>query len=196
MGSKLTSSDKEEKEKEEAALTEKNKSIKRKKEPSENLENDRSFQNRTSENLDEDHVTMPFFNQQKWADINNSLKLLKLKLRDDNSSLYFIEEAIIAYNKNFKNSSSFMVLKRYFDELNSEEATIIRKTIMQMIELVFQTPILMRKPIPYLKRGEKKSIVLTQKQCATLLANAFFCTFPHRINSKNQFLSNFNFNKY
>jgi hypothetical protein len=43
-----------------------------------------------------------------------------------------------------------------------------------MIELVFQTPNLMGQPTPYLKRGEKKSIDLTQKQCAVLLANAFF----------------------
>ncbi|CDQ97703.1 unnamed protein product, partial [Oncorhynchus mykiss] len=38
--------------------------------------------------------------------------------------------------------------------------------------------------IPLLKKGQTQSITLSQSQIACLLANAFYCTFPHR-NSPN-----------
>lgn len=34
--------------------------------------------------------------------------------------------------------------------------------------------------IPLLQRGRTASITLSQVQISCLLANAFFCTFPHR----------------
>ncbi|KAK2178363.1 hypothetical protein NP493_546g02053 [Ridgeia piscesae] len=48
-----------------------------------------------------------------------------------------------------------------------------------MAELALELPKLCSQPIPLLKKGMAHSITLSQKQAACLLANAFFCTFPH-----------------
>lgn len=144
------------------------------------------------EHVNDMFIEMPFTNQKKWDAIFKSLKFLSLKLKDTTSDFILIEEAIMNYNKNFKSIWNFRILKKYFNQLNSGESLVIRNTILKMIDLVFLTPGLMIKPLPYLKRGENKSIDLTQKQCAALLANAFFCTFSDR---ERKYVSSFNFNR-
>ena len=44
-------------------------------------------------------------------------------------------------------------------------------------------PARVTQPIPLLKRGENSSVTLGQRQIASLLANAMFCTFPGRMPS-------------
>ena len=56
----------------------------------------------------------------------------------------------------------------------------MKKVLQKMIKLALDMPNLLRKPIPILKAGQTFSISLTQQQCACILANAFFCTFPGR----------------
>ncbi|KAI4816507.1 hypothetical protein KUCAC02_008833 [Chaenocephalus aceratus] len=54
-------------------------------------------------------------------------------------------------------------------------------TLFQKIaELALRLPELVKKAVPLLKRGHPAAITLSQTQIACLLANAFFCTYPHR----------------
>lgn len=39
-------------------------------------------------------------------------------------------------------------------------------------------------PIPLLRQQQNKTITMSQQQISSLLANAFFCTFPHRNDTK------------
>lgn len=49
-----------------------------------------------------------------------------------------------------------------------------------MIDLTLKLPDLITKPIPMLAQKMNFSLTFTQEQLASLLANAFFCTFPSR----------------
>lgn len=54
-------------------------------------------------------------------------------------------------------------------------------------------------PIPLLKQKMNHSITMSQEQIASLLANAFFCTFPRRnAKMKSEYSSypDINFNRY
>lgn len=52
------------------------------------------------------------------------------------------------------------------------------------MRLALQLPALVQAPIPLLRAGHSASLSLTQLQCASLLANAFLCTFPRRNTQK------------
>lgn len=58
------------------------------------------------------------------------------------------------------------------------------KLLPKMIQLALQLSALITGPIPVLKQHNSSLISLSQLQVASLLANAFFCTFPRR-NSTN-----------
>lgn len=65
--------------------------------------------------------------------------------------------------------------------LSEEETEAFFKNLLpKIIELALKLPILVTSPIPLLKQNRNHSISLSQMQIACLLANAFFCTFPHR----------------
>ncbi|XP_072342139.1 poly(ADP-ribose) glycohydrolase-like isoform X2 [Scyliorhinus torazame] len=62
-----------------------------------------------------------------------------------------LEDAIKEYNQKYAHDWKFSGLHRHFDQ-----------------------------PIPLLKEQRAHAITMSQEQAACLLANAFFCTFPHR----------------
>lgn len=65
--------------------------------------------------------------------------------------------------------------------LSEEETEAFFKNLLpKIIKLALKLPILVTSPIPLLKQNRSHSISLSQIQIACLLANAFFCTFPHR----------------
>lgn len=83
----------------------------------------------------------------------------------------------------------------------SEECSIhfFQITLPAIINLALQLPDLMCTAIPLLRQGATRSVSLSQQQIATLLANAFLCTFPRR-NSKHykmeyKFFPDINFNR-
>lgn len=76
----------------------------------------------------------------------------------------------------FRNS-----LESNFQELDeSETAAFFNETLPEIIRLALRLPDLIPSAIPLLKHGTSKSISLSQEQVASLLANAFLCTFPRR----------------
>lgn len=67
-----------------------------------------------------------------------------------------------------------------------EEATemFFQKLLPKMVQLAMQLPALITGSLPLLRKHKNSSVSLSQLQVASLLANAFFCTFPRR-NSTN-----------
>nr|CAD7393435.1 unnamed protein product [Timema cristinae] len=69
--------------------------------------------------------------------------------------------------------------------LGTRESTKFFSTLLpQIIGLALQLPSLVTGPIPLLVQHRNQSVSLTQLQVASLLANAFLCTFPRRNTAK------------
>lgn len=72
----------------------------------------------------------------------------------------------------------------------------IAKLIIAFLVCIF---CFLNQPIPLLKQKMNHSITMSQEQIASLLANAFFCTFPRRnAKMKSEYSSypDINFNRY
>lgn len=83
----------------------------------------------------------------------------------------------------------------------SDEGQInfLQITLPGIIKLALQLPELIQTPIPLLTMGTNQSVSFSQQQIASLLANAFLCTFPRRNtqkrNSEYRFYPDINFNR-
>ncbi|XP_055304353.1 poly(ADP-ribose) glycohydrolase-like [Sitodiplosis mosellana] len=117
----------------------------------------------------------------RWEIIQTAL------LREIDSSRE-LQQQILTYNSKYAKEWKFDSLHALFElELDDAESEqFFRKTLPGIIGLALQLPHLVPSAIPLLKRGENKSISLSQQQIACLLANAFLCTFPRR-NEKSRY---------
>ncbi|XP_014470896.1 PREDICTED: poly(ADP-ribose) glycohydrolase-like [Dinoponera quadriceps] len=99
-----------------------------------------------------------------------------------------LEEAILSYNQIYAQRWNFAALHYFFSEImDEEETTIFFETLMpKIVQLALQLPMLLTGAVPLLKRHTNGCISLSQLQVASLLANAFFCTFPRRNSSNPQ----------
>lgn len=97
-------------------------------------------------------------------------------------SSHQLETAILSYNHLYAHRWNFSALHHFFSEvMEEEEVTIFFKTLLpKMVHLALQLPVLITGAIPLLKCHTNASISLSQLQVSSLLANAFFCTFPRR----------------
>ncbi|ELK35241.1 Poly(ADP-ribose) glycohydrolase [Myotis davidii] len=65
--------------------------------------------------------------------------------------------------------------------LEEAEAQHLYQSILpDMVKIALCLPNICTQPIPLLKQKMNHSITMSQEQIASLLANAFFCTFPRR----------------
>ena len=89
-------------------------------------------------------------------------------------------DAILSYNRTDR--WNFDGLAYFLDEdLTDEEKSAFYDNILPaMCKLALQLPQVLTKPMPLLQRRKSQKITLSQHQIASLLANAFFCTFPKR----------------
>ncbi|KAG5272415.1 hypothetical protein AALO_G00165260 [Alosa alosa] len=125
--------------------------------------------------------------QSRWSAISKQLK----KLRTGSMTVADIEKVIKSYNPQYS-SWSFEGLQKYVEKIPREEKEIFFKVIPKMAELALKLTENVQRGLPLLKQGRSYSITLSQIQIATLLANAFFCTFPHRnTTAKNAEYSNY-----
>jgi len=83
-------------------------------------------------------------------------------------------------------------LKKLLENAQIEES--FSRILPHAVQMCLDLPARLTQPIPILKRGENGSVTLSQRQIASLLANAMFCTFPSRGRSKGSFLPDVNFN--
>ncbi|XP_045447294.1 poly(ADP-ribose) glycohydrolase [Melitaea cinxia] len=143
---------------------------------------------------DQDHVRMPFSSRslypveniagktqlnKRWDMIQNALNR---PIRDSKE----LANAILSYNTKFKNRWRFASLHELFEEhLDVEETRyFFDVTLPEMVKLALSLPKLVQSPIPLLKQNKNHSVSLSQQQVSSLLANAFFCTFPRRNTTK------------
>ncbi|RZF42131.1 hypothetical protein LSTR_LSTR017521, partial [Laodelphax striatellus] len=69
--------------------------------------------------------------------------------------------------------------------LEEEESDyFFAQVLPQIIKLALSLPEIVTGAIPLLRKHKTHSITLSQKQIASLLANAFLCTFPRRNTAK------------
>ncbi|XP_014238477.1 poly(ADP-ribose) glycohydrolase [Trichogramma pretiosum] len=99
-----------------------------------------------------------------------------------------LQMAILSYNHKYAKRWNFSALHHFFNKYIDEEemGLCLGSLIPKMIQLALQLPDLITGPLPLLKRQTNASISLSQLQVASLLANAFFCTFPRRNSSNPQ----------
>lgn len=111
----------------------------------------------------------------RWSVITEALSR-KIKSVED------LERAVLEYNSRYISKWKFRglhhLLEQEFEE--EERASFFSKTLPVMVQLALSLPDLVTKPPPLLVQGTTHSITLSQMQIASLLANAFFCTFPRR----------------
>uniref|UniRef100_A0A915PYA7 poly(ADP-ribose) glycohydrolase n=1 Tax=Setaria digitata TaxID=48799 RepID=A0A915PYA7_9BILA len=89
-----------------------------------------------------------------------------------------IEECIRSYS----HIRCFDALKQFFEVVLDDVSRVeyLTTVIPFMAKLALQSPNLITQPIPLLRRGISGSVTMSQQQAASLLAHAFFCTFPSR----------------
>ncbi|XP_050444610.1 poly(ADP-ribose) glycohydrolase-like isoform X1 [Cataglyphis hispanica] len=128
--------------------------------------------------------------EQKSGDRNcrNRWDMIQEALLRNILSSQQLENAILSYNQIYAQRWNFAALHHFFSEvLDPEETAIFFKTLMpKIVQLALQLPMLLTGAIPLLKRHTNSFISLSQLQVASLLANAFFCTFPRRNSSNPQ----------
>ncbi|KAJ8339498.1 hypothetical protein SKAU_G00362840 [Synaphobranchus kaupii] len=127
-------------------------------------------------------VKMPYadermLNKPRWETIKKYLHQLATASRVTTED---VENTIKKYNPKYKDQWSFEALHRFFKEKPSCERKTHSHTLSRMAELAIRLPSTCKKNIPLLQHGRNHSITLSQMQIACLLANAFYCTFPHR----------------
>ncbi|XP_063744937.1 poly(ADP-ribose) glycohydrolase isoform X2 [Eleginops maclovinus] len=112
----------------------------------------------------------------RWEVISKQLSSLAKKTT---ASVNDLEEAIIKYNPKYKGQWSFDALSSLVTVVPKED-NYLPQLFPKIAALALRLPVLVKKAIPLLKRGHTAAITLSQTQIACLLANAFFCTYPHR----------------
>ncbi|XP_068632531.1 poly(ADP-ribose) glycohydrolase-like [Battus philenor] len=139
---------------------------------------------------DQHHVRLPCSRQSLYpvTDENGDTRLKKRWLIIENTlrrpirNSKQLADAILSYNTKFKNRWKFRALHKLFNECLEEEESeyFFEVTLPEIIKLVLDLPKLIQAPIPLLKQHKNSSVSLSQQQISSLLANAFFCTFPRR----------------
>uniref|UniRef100_A0AAZ3Q9F3 poly(ADP-ribose) glycohydrolase n=2 Tax=Oncorhynchus tshawytscha TaxID=74940 RepID=A0AAZ3Q9F3_ONCTS len=116
----------------------------------------------------------------RWKVVSKQLQSLANKTT---ASVGDVEKAIKKYNPKYEDQWSFDALHTFVQKSPKEEKYYM-SVFPKIAELASSLPHYIKKDIPLLKKGQTQSITLSQSQIACLLANAFYCTFPHR-NSPN-----------
>ncbi|XP_023597860.1 poly(ADP-ribose) glycohydrolase isoform X7 [Trichechus manatus latirostris] len=93
-----------------------------------------------------------------------------------------LRDAILKYNVAYSKKWDFTALVDFWDKVLEEtEAQRLYQSILpDMVKLALCLPNICTQPIPLLKQKMNHTITVSQEQIASLLANAFFCTFPRR----------------
>ncbi|XP_056117556.1 poly(ADP-ribose) glycohydrolase [Rhinichthys klamathensis goyatoka] len=101
------------------------------------------------------------------------------KLTKGTFSIGDIQTAIMSYNSSNKDKWTFDAFHYYGQHVHSMDNNL-HTVIPKMAKLALELPDLIKRPIPLLRQQQTHAITMTQQQISCLLANAFFCTFPHR----------------
>ncbi|CAJ0605407.1 unnamed protein product [Cylicocyclus nassatus] len=81
---------------------------------------------------------------------------------------------------------SFDGLRDYVESKNATEQQKVLETMTGIAKLAVKAKSLITEPLPLLLAKHTGSVTLSQEQCACLLANGFFCTFPKEASTFNK----------
>ncbi|KAF8566618.1 hypothetical protein P879_04990 [Paragonimus westermani] len=104
--------------------------------------------------------------------------LIEKCLRQRISTPSELQEAVLSYNSRFRTTWNFNVFHNLCaDKLlpDGDEEHFFGQILPILCSLALNLP-----PIPLMRSGCAQSFTFSQLQIASLLANAFFCTFPRR----------------
>ncbi|XP_044000810.1 poly(ADP-ribose) glycohydrolase isoform X1 [Gambusia affinis] len=110
----------------------------------------------------------------RWSLISEQLRALAKKKA---AKAEEVEKAILRYNPSYERVWSFDALHRY---VKNDIENLYEKLFPKIAALALKLPDEVKKAIPLLQHHKPASITLSQGQISCLLANAFYCTFPHR----------------
>ncbi|XP_005992474.1 poly(ADP-ribose) glycohydrolase isoform X2 [Latimeria chalumnae] len=139
---------------------------------------------------DNRHVKMPYSEQNLYP-VENEMgtkivrsrwELIQTALLTKFHSSLDVKDAILRYNVGYAKKWDFTALNHFSTEVleRSEAKCLFQSIVPEMVQLALRLPTLCTQPIPLLKQKMNHSITMSQEQIASLLANAFFCTFPRR----------------
>uniref|UniRef100_A0A0K2UVC4 poly(ADP-ribose) glycohydrolase n=1 Tax=Lepeophtheirus salmonis TaxID=72036 RepID=A0A0K2UVC4_LEPSM len=145
-----------------------------------------------SDRWDEYHVRMPFSKECLQPVNTNSidgLKELKSKwvlieeaLAKPITCGSELEEVIFHYNLsgrwNFDGLIAFLEDNDHLSEIETQY--FLDNVLVGIKKLCLQLPKVLNFPLVLLRKQDNASVTLSQTQVSSLLANAFFCTFPRR----------------
>ncbi|XP_070506759.1 poly(ADP-ribose) glycohydrolase-like [Chironomus tepperi] len=148
----------------------------------------------STEKWDGEHVRMPFSKESKFVELYDGNKknmrlrweLIIKSLKTDFATSHDLKNAIISYNTRYEEFWSFKALHILIESQMDipQKNKFLKITLPKIIDLALKMPDLIKCPIQLLKKGMNKSISMTQEQAASILANAFLCTFPRRNTTK------------
>ncbi|KAM9734422.1 LOW QUALITY PROTEIN: poly(ADP-ribose) glycohydrolase [Menidia menidia] len=113
---------------------------------------------------------------QRWKLISKQLKALAGRR---SASVDELKDAILHYNPSYRGQWGFDSLHSFMRVVPPTE-NFFPSLIPKMAALALELPDLLKQPVPLLRAGRGSALTMTQRQISCLLANAFFCTFPHR----------------
>uniref|UniRef100_A0A3P8SCX4 poly(ADP-ribose) glycohydrolase n=1 Tax=Amphiprion percula TaxID=161767 RepID=A0A3P8SCX4_AMPPE len=116
----------------------------------------------------------------RWKLISKQLSTLA---RKTTVSVNDVATAIVEYNPKYKDRWSFDALETFVKRVPKTE-NYFNTLFPKIAALALRLPEQIKKAVPLLQRGHSAAITLSQVQISCLLANAFFCTFPHRNTSR------------
>ncbi|KAL1459238.1 hypothetical protein WDU94_011244 [Cyamophila willieti] len=141
------------------------------------------FKKNTDESWTKNHVHLPFSEKSLIQVDENTVRkrweVIQEALLTPITDSKQLEEVICSYNnKKWK----FPALHTLFTtEIEENETEIFfNRLLPKIISLALRLPSLLQCGIPLLKTHANHSITLSQLQIASLLANAFLCTYPRR----------------
>ncbi|PAA70272.1 hypothetical protein BOX15_Mlig021441g2 [Macrostomum lignano] len=128
--------------------------------------------------MDADDYVRLAYHTNRWSEIRKNL----LSLCSANVTYYHLEEVIMLCGSLDRDVNQFDVLRHFFtQEMEPAEADHLLKNLLpRIVNLAVSLPDLIKAPIPLLKHRKVMKLSLSQQQIASLLANAFFCTFPQQ----------------
>ncbi|XP_055745606.1 poly(ADP-ribose) glycohydrolase-like isoform X2 [Salvelinus fontinalis] len=152
------------------------------------------YPNKFKDTWDEVHVKMPCSKSNLFPvgnqEVQERWELIQKALNRKFGSSHDVKNAILKYNVAHAKRWDFTALHLFCNkELDPDVVHLFGSLLPEMVQLALRVSELCSKPIPLLKEGMNHSITLSQVQVASLLANAFFCTFPRRNSRKSEYFN-------
>lgn len=136
------------------------------------------------------HVRMPCSPQSQFpielsggtSTLGSRWELIESSLLGPINDSHDLMNAILRYNGRASGDWNFRTLHKFIgEELDFRESKSFFEVLLpKMITLALRLPTIITQPIPLLKSGQERTLSMSQLQIGSLLANAFFCTFPRR----------------